>query len=135
MTSLVGDVTPESTFVTLDGATLESLSTMTSPRVPESGEPLITYNHRHPFCQRNAEWPAFRPDMATALNWRPDGTQPGTWLTRDGIPAVETVLVGRRPYEHPSLVGPVTAHLTATRGSYDDIEEAARESAHRAIHL
>ena len=160
LTSVVGDVAPESPFVTLDGATLEYLSTMTSPRMPEPGEPLIIYSHGHPFCQLNAEWLAFRPDIATALDWQPDSTHPGTWLTRDGLLAVETVwwadgltnihyystdgyaaeghvviLSAEGLHDIEAAVGPVTAHLTVTRGSYDDIEEAARGSAHRAIHL
>lgn len=160
LTSVGGNIAPEPFFVTPVGATLKDLSIRTSPHIPDSGEPLIAYSHGHPFCQLNAEWLAFRPDIATALDWQPDSTRPGTWLTGQGVLAVETVwwadgltnvhhysadgytaeghaviltTEGLRDFE--DAFGPMTAHLCATRGSRDDVDDSGRVEARRVLPL
>ena len=160
LTSVTGNITPEPSFVTPVGVTLRALSTMASPHIPDPGEPLIAYNDAHPFCQLNAEWLAFRPDIATALDWQPDSTRPGTWLTQRGVLAVETVwwadgLTNIHHYSADGCVaeghavilsteglhdfedafGPMTAHLSVSRGSQRDLDDSGRVNARRVIPL
>lgn len=58
---------------------------------PEDGEPLIIEHIGHTFHQLQADWLAFRPDIATALEWEPDMGQPGRWFTASGELAVDTM--------------------------------------------
>jgi hypothetical protein len=58
---------------------------------PEADEPLVVENVGHTLHQIQADWLAFRPDIATTLQWVPDLDQPGRWYTHAGELAVETI--------------------------------------------
>lgn len=55
------------------------------------GGPLILENRAEAFHQIQADWLAFRPDLATVLGWLPVPSHPGRWLTPVGTLAAETV--------------------------------------------
>ena len=47
-------------------------------------------NEPHLLMQPQADWLAFRPDIAARLEWKPDTNQPGTWHTPAGRMVVYT---------------------------------------------
>ena len=71
--------------------TLRDLVTAPTSRRPENGEPLVVENIGHMFHQTQADWLAFRPDLAATLAWTPDPAWPGRWHTAAGDLAVETI--------------------------------------------
>ena len=69
---------------------------LNDPSAPSAGlrqtaMPLVLQNIGLTFHQLHADWLAFRPDVALALGWAVDPTQPGRWNTGRGDVAVETV--------------------------------------------
>lgn len=72
-------------------ALLSDLQTRTGYSPAREGEPLVVENHAHAFQQRQAEWLAFRPDLARSLGWSPDPECPGRWFTAEGDLAVESI--------------------------------------------
>jgi hypothetical protein len=84
------DADAESLFRDTSSARLSDRGAATPVRL-RAGEPLVISNLGWTFHQLNADWLAFRPDVALALGWKADTTTPGRWLTEDGDLAVETV--------------------------------------------
>ena len=70
---------------------VRDLVTSSEQAWPDSGEPLLLANQGFWFHDVRADWMAFRPDLAAALGWNPDMTQPGRWHTASGELAVETI--------------------------------------------
>ena len=88
---IVGTSPSEDLFTTRNYATLRDVSTVANARIPDLGEPLVVKNEMWIFHQMGAEWLAFRPDLAAAMGWAPDPSQPCRWLTSRDELAAETI--------------------------------------------
>ena len=71
--------------------TLNDLGATSASTRVKIGEPLILENSGYAFHQREAQWFALRPDIATTLGWFPNPTEPGSWDTAAGDLAAETI--------------------------------------------
>ncbi|MDE2862271.1 MAG: hypothetical protein OXL33_02335 [Chloroflexota bacterium] len=63
----------------------------TPAQTPSAGDCLIFENSAVNFNDPRCEWISFRTEFAAALNWAPVADKPGSWRTRGGDLAVETV--------------------------------------------
>lgn len=161
ITAARGTTPPTPSFETpAVGAALQDLANVDEVQEPDLGEPLISYSQALRFCQLSAAWLAFRPEVATALQWTPELNRYGTWLTQDGKRAVETVwwADGHKHVHHDATesyaaeghavilstdglsnirraFGPVSLHLTVSRGKQSNLEDSSRTIAHRVLHL
>ena len=161
ITAARGTTPPTPSFETPTvGAALQDLANVEEVQEPGLGEPLIRYSQALRFCQLSAEWLAFRPEVATALQWTPELNRYGAWLTQDGKRAVETVwwADGHKHVHHYAMegyaaeghavilspdglsdirraFGPVSLHLTVSRGKQSNLEDSSRTIAHRVLHL
>ena len=88
---IVGTSPGQDLFTHRNYATLRDVSAVANARIPDSGEPLVVKNEMWIFHQMGAEWLAFRPDLAAALGWAPDPSQPCRWLTSRDELAAETI--------------------------------------------
>ena len=161
ITAARGTTPPTPSFETpAVGAALQDLANVDEVQEPGLGEPLISYSQALRFCQLSAAWLAFRPEVATALQWTPELNRYGTWLTQDGKRAVETLwwADGHKHVHHYATegyaaeghavilstdglsdirraFGPVSLHLTVSRGKQSNLEDSSRTIAHRVLHL
>ena len=90
-TTIGSDLYSEHLFLRRHSMLLADLVDTSVRRDPEAGEPLVIENIGHTLHQIQADWLAFRPDIATTLQWIPDEHEPGRWHTVAGELAVETI--------------------------------------------
>lgn len=83
-------VPAEEAMAAVESALMSDLRQMARPSSPTAKSPLVVQNEPHLFMQPQADWLAFRPDVAARLGWKPDTDQQRTWHTPDGRVAVYT---------------------------------------------
>jgi hypothetical protein len=136
---------PVGAFMNRPAMYLRELIDSVSPRRPTAGTPLVMQNIAHTFDRIHSDWLAFRPEIAAALGWATDRSSPGTWTTRTGAVAVESlwwtdgwwgrsgpvfddteaeghavVLSAAGAAELGDALGSLTHHFTLTRRGRDD---------------
>ncbi len=136
---------PDEAFMNRQAMYLRELSDPVSPRIPAAGTPLVMLNSAYTFDQIHGDWLAFRPEIAAALGWDADPANPGTWTTRAGALAVESlwwtdgwwgrssrmfddteaeghavILSATGAAELADALGSLTHHFTLTRSGRDD---------------
>ena len=88
----IGEPSEDGVFLSQASMRLSDLTVATECEYVFHGDPLIIQNYAHTFHQiQQADWLAFRPDLATVLGWLPESSCPGRWLTSAGTLAVETI--------------------------------------------
>ncbi len=90
----IGDREPleDGLFLSQTSMRLSDLTVMMKCEDVFRGGPLVLENHAaYAFHQIQADWLAFRPDLARVMGWSPDPSCFGRWLTPANTLAVETV--------------------------------------------
>jgi hypothetical protein len=91
--TIVGRLSEPPTEIFLRRASLLIDDLSSEQRITEvsNGHSLILENIGWTFNQPNADWIAFRPDIARRLGWIPDSNDSRRWFNRQGEIAVETL--------------------------------------------